>query len=87
MSSSQSFANLSDSKLSVSASLHCINTVNVEGNANMEKGVSNSGCKLEYENRVNELKDGTTNEAVLTPVGRLKIVYEHKHDQALQIRY
>lgn len=89
ISSSQSFANLSGSKLSVSVSMHCINTVNVEGKVDIE-GISSSQSNLEFQTWVNESKDQTTNMAVKTPVGRLKNAYEHwkisgASDQVLDI--
>ena len=76
LSSSQYFANLSGSKLSVSASMHCINTVNTDGKVDI-KGIIKSRSNLEYQTRENESKDQTTSVAVKTPVGRLKNAYEH----------
>ena len=86
LSSNQYFANLSGSKLSVSASMHCINTVNIDGKVDF-KGIIKSRSNLEYQTRENESKDLTTSVAVKTPVGRLKMPMNTGKYQVLQIRY
>ena len=66
--------------------MHCINTVNIEGKADI-KGKIKSRSNLEYQTWENESKDQTTNVAVKTPVGRFKMPMNTGKYQVLQIRY